>query len=123
MPSLVNEVATVRRLLGLAHVREQVDTPMFAFGQRAAHIAAKHAPMLDVRIAAGADVTLKSEWKNGPYTVLDNTSEETTRLLLSRGPGSRVSTTGTRPCWRIASTSSIAPQHAARLCGVRVGPP
>jgi hypothetical protein len=56
-----NDVATVKRLLGIAHVREQVDTPMFAFGQRAAHLAAKHAPMLDVLIAAGADLTLESE--------------------------------------------------------------
>jgi ankyrin repeat protein len=80
-----NDVAPVTRLLGMAHVREQIDAPMFAFGQRAAHIAAKHAPMLDVLIAAGADLTLESEWENGPYTVLDNTTEETARLLLARG--------------------------------------
>src|SRR5262249_3371623 len=80
-----NDVAAVTRLLGMAHVREQVDAPMFAFGQRAAHIAAKHAPMLDALIAAGADLTLESEWENGPYTVLDNTTEETARFLLARG--------------------------------------
>src|SRR5262245_26705208 len=69
-----SDCATVNRHLGMAHVLEQINTPMFAFGQRAAHIAAKHAPMLDVLIAAGADLTLKSEWENGPYTVLDNTT-------------------------------------------------
>ena len=79
------DVAAVRRLLGLPHVAEQVNAPMFAFGQRAAHIAAKQAPILELLIAAGADLNLKSEWEKGPYTVLDNTSEETARFLLARG--------------------------------------
>ena len=79
------EVATVVRLLELPHVREHVNAPMFDFGQRAAHIAAKSKAMLDALIAAGADLNLLSEWENGPYTVLDNTTEETARLLLSRG--------------------------------------
>lgn len=79
------DVATVRRLVELAHVKEHVNAPMFAFGQRAAHIAAKQAPMLEVLIAAGADLSLKSEWENGPYTVLDNATEDTARFLLSRG--------------------------------------
>jgi ankyrin repeat protein len=79
------DVATVTRLLELPHVSEHVDAPMFAFGQRAAHIAAKSAPMLDALIAAGANVNLMSAWENGPYTVIDNATEETARLLLSRG--------------------------------------
>ena len=79
------DVTGVSRLLGLPHVKERVNAPMFAFGQRAAHIAAKHAPMLEALMAAGADLTLKSEWENGPYTVLDNATEETARMLLARG--------------------------------------
>ena len=79
------EVATVTRLLGLPHVKEQVNAPMFEFGQRPAHVAAKDGPMLEALIAAGADLNLESEWENGPYTVLDNATEETARLLLSRG--------------------------------------
>jgi hypothetical protein len=79
------DVLTVRRLLELPHVKEQINAPMFAFGQRAAHIAAKHEPMLEVLIGAGADLNLKSDWENGPYTVLDNATEETARFLLARG--------------------------------------
>lgn len=79
------DVTTVRRLLGLPHVKERVNAPMFAFGQRAAHLAAKHAPTLEVLIAAGADLTLESEWENGPYTVLDHATEETARWLLAHG--------------------------------------
>src|SRR5207344_422394 len=81
------DITTARRLLELPHVKERANAPMFAFGQRAAHVAAKHAPMLEVLIAAGADLNLKSEWKNGPYTVLDNATDETARFLISRGVG------------------------------------
>jgi ankyrin repeat protein len=79
------EVLAATRLLELPHVKEQINAPMFAFGQRAAHIAAGRLQMLELLIAAGADVNLKSDWENGPYTVLDNTTEETARFLLGRG--------------------------------------
>ena len=79
------DLDAVRRLLELPHVKAQVNAPMFAFGQRAAHVAAKRAPLLEALIAAGADLDLKSEWENGPYTVLDNATEETARYLLARG--------------------------------------
>ena len=74
-----------QRLLALAHVRRRIDDPMFAFGQRAAHIAAKNGTMLRQLIAAGADMNLKSDWQNGPYTVLDNANEDTARFLLEHG--------------------------------------
>jgi ankyrin repeat protein len=80
-----NDVPRVRRLVELPHVRARVNDPMFAFGQRAAHIAAKNESMLAVLIAAGADLHLKSKWENGPYTVLDNANEATARFLLAHG--------------------------------------
>jgi ankyrin repeat protein len=66
-------------------VREHVNDPAFDFGQRAAHVAAKNEALLAALIEAGADVQLKSDWANGPYTVLDNATEDTARFLLSRG--------------------------------------
>ena len=36
-------------------------------------------------IDAGADVNMKSDWENGPYTVLDHADEGTARFLLARG--------------------------------------
>jgi ankyrin repeat protein len=80
-----HDVATARRLLGLRYVREQVNAPMFPFGQRAAHVAAQHPAMLEVLMTAGADLNLASDWKNGPYTVLDHATHETARWLISRG--------------------------------------
>jgi ankyrin repeat protein len=79
------DVPGVQRLLTSTHVRDRINEPMFAFGQRAAHIAAQNAAMLRTLIAAGADVNLKSAWENGPYTVLDNADEDTARFLLAHG--------------------------------------
>ena len=79
------DVPLVRQLLTSAHVQKEINAPMFAFGQRAAHMAAKNVDMLEVLLAAGADVNLRSEWENGPYTVLDNANDDTAQFLLGRG--------------------------------------
>lgn len=79
------DIPRTQQLLASGHVRKHINDPMFEFGQRAAHVAAKNAAMLTTLIAAGADVSLKSDWQNGPYTVLDNATEETARFLLARG--------------------------------------
>jgi ankyrin repeat protein len=77
--------ARVEQLLRLPHVRKRVNDPMFAFGQRATHIAARSEPLLAALLQAGADVHLKSDWENGPFTVLDRCDERTARYLLSNG--------------------------------------
>src|SRR4051812_19547416 len=41
--------------------------------------------MLDVLLSFGADLTLKSDWENGPYSVLDSSDETATRFLMTRG--------------------------------------
>lgn len=79
------DVSRTKQLLASAHVRRRINDPMFAFGQRPAHIAAKNGPLLKELIAFGADVNLRSDWENGPYTVLDNADEDTARLLLAHG--------------------------------------
>jgi ankyrin repeat protein len=79
------DVPHAQQLLAFTHVQNRINDPMFAFGQRAAHIAAKNAMMLSTLIAAGADVNLKSDWENGPYAVLDNSTEDTARFLLAHG--------------------------------------
>jgi len=79
------DVRRTQQLLASAHVRTRVNDPMFSFGQRAAHIAAKNQALLGALIDAGADVNRKSDWDNGPYTVLDNADESTARFLLARG--------------------------------------
>ena len=80
------DIPGTKHLLASAHVRKRINDPMFDFGQRAAHVAAKNETMLRTLIDAGADVNMKSAWQNGPYTVLDNTNEDTARFLLGQGP-------------------------------------
>jgi hypothetical protein len=79
------DVQRTQRLLSLAHVRKRLNDPMFDFGGRATHMAAKNERLLTTLIEAGADVNLKSDWENGPYTVLDHADEGTARFLLTRG--------------------------------------
>ena len=79
------DVSKTQRLLESMHVRRRINDPMFAFGQRAAHIAATNERLLTTLIAAGADVNMKSEWENGPYTVLDRADDHTARFLLAHG--------------------------------------
>ncbi len=79
------DVARTQQLLALDHVRARVNEPMFDFGGRATHAAAKNPGLLAVLIAAGADVNLRSDWQNGPYTVLDHADEDAARFLLAQG--------------------------------------
>ena len=78
-------VQRTQQLLASAHVRKRVNDPMFDFGGRATHCAAKNERLLAVLLDAGADVNMKSDWANGPYTVLDHADEGTARFLLARG--------------------------------------
>jgi ankyrin repeat protein len=79
------DLERARGLLAMEHVRQRVNDPMFVFGQRAAHIAANNQQLLTMLIAAGADVNMKSDWENGPYTVLDRADEGAAKFLLEHG--------------------------------------
>ena len=80
------DAAAARRLLeGSPQVRGRINDPLFSFGQRPAHVAAKNIDLLAVLIEHGADVNLRSEWKNGPFTVLDNSDEASARFLIEHG--------------------------------------
>lgn len=80
-----DSAATRAALESSAFVRRHINEPGFDFGQRAAHMVAKDPVMLDLLIEFGADVNLRSEWPNGPFTVLDNADEASARFLIERG--------------------------------------
>jgi ankyrin repeat protein len=81
-----HDVAATRRVLeSSAYVREHINDPIFAFGGRALHAVSSNTVMLDLLLSFGADVTLKSDWENGPYSVLDSSDDTATRFLLTRG--------------------------------------
>ena len=81
----LGDVERVRQLFATPHVRARINEPMFDFGQRAAHLAARHEALIRTLVAAGADLTFKSEWANGPFTVLDNADAHTARVILELG--------------------------------------
>ena len=80
------DATRAQELLRTSLVREYVNAPVFSFGQRAAHVAAtKNEALLTVLLEAGADLNLKSDWANGPYTVLDRADERMARFLIRHG--------------------------------------
>jgi len=81
-----SDLAALRTVLASSsHVRAHVNDPLFDFGQRAAHMVAEDTELLTVLIEHGADVNLRSDWQNGPYTVLDRATDGTARFLIERG--------------------------------------
>lgn len=80
-----NAEALRRKLANSEFLRSQINAPVGDYGQRPLHLAANQPAIADVLIEFGADPNLKSEWKNGPYSVLDGVDEGAVRHLLSRG--------------------------------------
>lgn len=68
-------------------LKAKLDAPLFAFGSPAIRIAAdqKNRGLVEVLLAAGADINKRSEWAPGSFGVLDNADEEFGRYLLEKG--------------------------------------
>ena len=63
--------AVAALLAAHADVRAAVNAPMTPFGGRPVEAAKKHLPVIDVLLAHGADLNLKSEWWPGPFGILE----------------------------------------------------
>jgi hypothetical protein len=80
------DVEATRQILAASeHVREHVNDPLFDFGGRALNAVSSNTAMLDVLLSFGANLELKSDWANGPFSVLDGSDEPAARFLLARG--------------------------------------
>jgi ankyrin repeat protein len=80
------DAAEVRRLLvASARLRKKINQPIFVFGRRPIHAAAKHLPVIDVLLEFGADINLPTNWDAGPFGVLDECPEELAAPLIRRG--------------------------------------
>ena len=80
------DAAAVERLLATEPVaRANVNAPLFAFDSRPVYQARSHPAVVDVLIAHGADVNLKSAWWAGGFGVLDTADAATADFLISRG--------------------------------------
>jgi Ankyrin repeat len=81
------DVEAVRRLLAEhAEVRAAVNEPCGPFGGRPVSMAARNLPLLDVLLANGADINLKSAWPPGGFGLLETgTTPEQAAPLIARG--------------------------------------
>ena len=80
------DVEAARGLLA-AHpeLAARINEPLFAFKQTAAHIAATDLAMLDLLLAHGADLNVKSSWEEGGFGILENVTPEQAPPLIARG--------------------------------------
>jgi hypothetical protein len=81
------EVERVRTLLGEhAEVRAAVNAPIGDFNSRPASMAKKNLPLLDVLLAHGADLNLKSAWPPGGFGLLEyGITPDEAAPLVARG--------------------------------------
>lgn len=81
------DVESVRTLLEEhAEVRAAVNAPVSWFDSRPVARATKNLPLLDVLLAHGADLNLKSEWWAGGFGILEtDLTPEQARPLIERG--------------------------------------
>ena len=81
------DVERVRALLdGHAEVRAAVNAPIGDFDSRPVHAAKKNLPLLDLLLAHGADLNLKSAWWAGGFGVLEyDCTPEEAAPLIARG--------------------------------------
>ena len=67
-------------------VSAAINAPMTPFGGRPIEAAKKHLPVVDVLIAHGADLNLKSDWWPGPFGILEyDITPEEAAPLIARG--------------------------------------
>jgi ankyrin repeat protein len=80
------DVEAVGALLA-AHpdLKSKINDPLFEFGRRAVHVAATRLPMLDLLLANGADINLKSEWHLGGFGILEDIKPAVAAPLIERG--------------------------------------
>jgi ankyrin repeat protein len=75
------------RVLLAAHpdIRARINEPLFDFKQPAIQLAIGNLAMLDLLIAHGADINVKSAWEMGGFGILENATPEQMPALIERG--------------------------------------
>jgi hypothetical protein len=81
------DAESVRDLLErYPEVRASLNAPIGAFGARPVAMAKHHLAVIDVLLAYGADLNLKSEWWAGPFGILEyDLTPEQAAPLIARG--------------------------------------
>ncbi|HUI97447.1 MAG TPA: hypothetical protein VLX44_16955 [Xanthobacteraceae bacterium] len=80
------EVDEVRRLFA-AHgeLAARINAPLFAFDRPAVHVARTNLALVDLLLAHGADLNVRSSWDKGGFGVLEQATPEEAAPLIARG--------------------------------------
>ena len=80
------DVEGVRELLTLhPGIAARINEPLFDFKQMAVHAAARNLAMLDLLLAHGADLNVKSSWEKGGFGILESVAPDQAAPLIARG--------------------------------------
>jgi ankyrin repeat protein len=63
----------------------RINDPLFAFGSRAISVVRRNRELVDLLLAHGADLNLKSDWWAGGFGILEGADPETAAYLIQRG--------------------------------------
>ena len=64
---------------------QRINEPLFDFKQTAVHAACGNLVLLDLLLAHGADLNVKSSWEQGGFGILENVTPEQAAPLIARG--------------------------------------
>jgi ankyrin repeat protein len=80
------DVDQVRQLLQMhGDLAARINEPMFAFKSPAAHAARTNLDLLDLLIAHGADLNVRTSWERGGFGVLEQVAPNEAAPLIARG--------------------------------------
>ena len=63
----------------------RINEPLFDFGRTSVHAARANLALLDLLLAHGGDITLKSQWDKGGFGILDDVPLDQAEPLIARG--------------------------------------
>jgi ankyrin repeat protein len=82
----MGEVDQVRRLLqSHGDLVSGINEPMFGFKSPAVHVARTNLDLLDLLLAHGADLNVRTSWEKGGFGVLEQVTPEQAAPLVARG--------------------------------------
>ena len=80
------DVDQVRQLLqSHSHLVAMINEPMFSFNSPAAHVARTNLALLDLLLAYGADLNIRTSWDKGGFGVLEQVNPDEAAPLIARG--------------------------------------
>ena len=82
----IGDVDQVRRLLqSHGDLVSRINEPMFGFKSPAVHVARTNLDLLDLLLAHGADLNVRTSWEKGGFGVLEQVTPEQAAPLVARG--------------------------------------